>query len=207
MDDKIYNQYCPKYTNSVLDRSRLRYILGLFSRMKFHVKYKYASYIARKNGATIGEGVTMPLSLAKKANRNLIIGNHSSIGTDKFDLRNPIRIGNHVIIGAYSQIITASHNIDSPEWEYKGYGINIADYVWIAQNVIILPSCRTINRGAVVGTGSVVVKNVQEMSIISGNQAKIIRYRECVHDQFVVESCRAGDYLQYKAARKMKYKK
>lgn len=194
----------PKYVDDIQKRSRLHYFLGLISRWKLHLKYQYASFVARRNGATIGIGVTMPLSLAKKANKNLVIGSHTSIGTDKLDLRNPITIGNHVIIGAYSQIITASHNVDSPEWNYKGYGIVIADYTWIAQNVIILPSCRKIERGAVIGTGSVVVKNVQEMSILSGNPAKEIRKRKCVHDQFVVESCRAGDFNLYKAARKMK---
>ncbi len=196
-----------KYVEEIQGRSYLRYVLGLLSRLRLHLKYQYASYIARKNGATIGEGVVLPLSLAKKANKNLVVGNHTSIGTDKLDLRNPITIGSHVIIGAYSQIITASHNIDSPDWDYKGYGIKIQDYTWIAQSVIILPSCRVIARGAVIGTGSVVVKDVKTMSILSGNPAKEIRKRKCVHDQFVVESCRAGDYKQYKAARKMRNEK
>lgn len=57
----------------------------------------------------------MPLSLARKANRNLIIGNHVSIQTDKIDLRSPIQIGNNVIIGYNTEIITTSHNIDSEE--------------------------------------------------------------------------------------------
>ena len=52
----------------------------------------------------------MPLSLAKAANSNLKIGDHVSIQTDKIDLRNPVTIGNHVIIGSETEIVTTSHN-------------------------------------------------------------------------------------------------
>ena len=87
------------YERNVQDRSTLRYYLGLLARWKQHFKYVKAVRIARKRGATIGEGVIMPLSLASRANSNLTIGNHVSIQTDKIDLRSPVKIGNHVIIG------------------------------------------------------------------------------------------------------------
>ena len=162
------------YEISVQDRSAFRYCLGLISRWKQQWKYKYARHIARKNGATIGEGVIMPISLAKKANKNLTIGNHTSIQTDRIDLRNPVTIGSHVIIGK-SEILTTSHNIDSPNWEQKNYGITIEDYVWIPTNVLILPSCRSIGYGVVIGSGSVVVKNVGAMMVVSGNPAKELK--------------------------------
>ena len=40
-----------------------------------------------------------------------MIGNHVSIQTDQIDMRCPVSIGNHVIIGAGVKIITLSHNI------------------------------------------------------------------------------------------------
>lgn len=61
----------------------------------------------------------MPISLAKRANSNLTIGNHSSIQTNKIDIRSSVTIGSHVIIGAGTEIITTSHNIDSPDWTLK----------------------------------------------------------------------------------------
>lgn len=135
------------YEKDVKGRSSFCYILGLIVRWKQHFKYDKAVRIARKRGATIGENVVIPLSLAKAANSNLKIGDHVSIQTDKIDLRNPVIIGNHVIIGSETEIITTSHNIDSEEWEHKHYGLTIEDYVWIPTNVMILPSCRKIQYG------------------------------------------------------------
>ena len=192
------------YEKNVQDRSAWRYYIGLFARWKQHFKYVKAVRIARKRGASIGEGVIMPLSLARKANSNLTIGNHVSIQTDKIDLRSPVKIGSHVIIGCGTEIITTSHNIDSPDWEQKYYGIELEDYVWLPTNVMVLPSCRLIGRGAVVGSGSVVVKKVETMSVISGNPAKEFKKRKSVHEDLVVESLLGGDYEIYKQTRARK---
>lgn len=45
------------------------------------------------------DNVVIPKHLAKIANKNLSIGNCSSIQSSQLDLRNPLRIGNQVIIG------------------------------------------------------------------------------------------------------------
>ena len=163
-----------------------------------------ARRIVRKRGAIIGEGVIMPLSLAKRANSNLIVGNHTSIQTDKLDLRSPIQIGNHVIIGSGTEILTTSHNIDSSDWEHKHYGIMIEDYAWIPTNILILPSCRKIGYGAMVNSGSVVVKAVEAMSVVGGNPAKEFKKRKCVHSDLIVESLLGGDYQIYKKTRRQR---
>lgn len=190
------------YEQNIINRSTIHYLKGLFARWKQHFKYDKAVRIARKKGAIIGEGVIMPISLAKKANKNLVIGDHVSIHTDKIDTRSKVTIGSHVIIGSNSEIITTSHNIDSIEWEHKHYGIVIEDYVWIPTKVLILPSCRKIGYGAIVGSGSVVVKNVDSMSVVSGNPATEFKKRACVHKNLVVESLLGGDYRIYRETRK-----
>lgn len=190
------------YCQEIKKRSRIHFFKGLLIRWIQHFKYQKATRIARRKGAIIGEGVIMPLSLARKANKNLIIGNHVSIQTDKIDLRSPVKIGSNVIIGAESEIITTSHNIDSLNWEHKYYGIVIDDYVWIPTKVLVLPSCRHIGMGSVIGSGSVVVKNIEPMTVVSGNPAKQLKVRTCVHSDLVVESLLGGDYNIYKRARK-----
>lgn len=190
------------YEKDIRGRSTFRYILGLMARWMQHFKYDKAVRIARKRGASIGENVVMPLSLARKANSNLKIGDHVSIQTDKIDLRNPVTIGNHVIIGSETEIITTSHNIDSEEWEHKHYGLTIEDYVWKPKRVMILPLCRKIDMGG--ASGSVVVKNVEAMSVVGGNPTKEFKKRKCVHKNLVAESLLDGDYHTYKKARLLK---
>ncbi len=133
-----------------------------------------------------------------------MIGNCCSFQDAEIDARAPVKIGNHVIIGDRSRIITCSHNIDDPEWTFKQYGIVIEDYVWIASNAIVLPSCRHIGRGAVVAAGAIVAKDVPPMAVVAGNPATILRYRKCVHECLVVESLLGGDLAAYLEARKKK---
>lgn len=88
-----------KYIEGIKSRTLFRYYAGLLARLKTHLKQSIAVCIARHNGAEIGEGVVLPIALAKKANHNLRIGNHVSIQTDKIDLRSLVEIGSNVIIG------------------------------------------------------------------------------------------------------------
>lgn len=192
------------YEKNIQDRSLFRFYLGLIPRFFQFLKHERARKVARKKGAIIGENVVLPMLLAKKSNKNLIIGNNTSIQTHLIDLRSPVTIGNNVIIGNNTEIITTSHNIDSSEWEHKYYGITIEDYVWIPTKVLVLPSCQKIGKGAVIGSGSVVVKNINEMSVMSGNPATEIRKRKSIHSDLVVESMLGGDFIKYLSVRKNK---
>ena len=185
------------YTKNIRNRSKIRFIKGLLPRFKKYVIQSYINWVARRNGATIGNVVTMPYKLARKANSNLVVGDHTSIQTEMIDLRVPIKIGSHVLIGSGVEIITVSHNIDSPDWEHKFYGIEIDDYCWLATRAFILPSCRRIGYGAVCAAGSVVAKNVEEMSIVAGNPAQLLRKRIDVHSDLCVESILGNDFNAY----------
>ncbi|CAD0004618.1 MULTISPECIES: acyltransferase [Flavobacterium] len=185
------------YESRIQGRSLLKFYIGLLPRFKKYLEIKYSRYIALKNGATIGESTVIPLSLAKKANSNLKIGSHTSVQTNNIDLRSKVTIGNNVILGQNVEIITASHNIHSEEWEQKNYGVVIEDYVWVATNVLVMPSCTNIGYGAVCGGGSVLVKDVESMTVVSGNPATVIGQRKVVHKNLVVESLLGGDLKAY----------
>lgn len=191
------------YRQEILNRTSWHYLKGWLIRWWTNLRYAFIRSVARRNGAVIGEAVVMPWSLARKANDNLVIGSHVSIQTDKLDIRNPIQIGDHVIIGAETEIFTTSHNIDSPSFEQKDYGITIEDYVWVAGKVTLLPSCRHIGLGAAVGTGSVVVRDVESMSVVGGNPAQEFKKRKALHTDLVVESLLGGDFDAYREARKL----
>lgn len=185
------------YYKRISERPLLHFIKGLLPRIQCYLKYQKSKKIAIRKGAKIGDNSIILRELAQKCNKNFELGNNSSIGSYQIDLRSPVKIGNNVIISNDSKIITTSHYIDSPEWEHKYYGIEIEDYVWIASNVLILPSCRRIGYGAVIGAGSVVVKDVPPMSVVGGNPAKVLKQRECVHEKLVIPSLLSGDLKIY----------
>lgn len=190
-----------QYEHRIKSRGKFRYLVGLVTRWWARRRMDRMIRALRKDGATVGERVALTRNCRIGGGGYLVIGDCCSFQDVELDCRAPVKIGNHVIIGDRSRVITCSHNVDDPEWTFKAYGIEIEDYVWIASNAIILPSCRRIGRGAVIGAGSVVAKDVPPMAIVVGNPATVLRYRKCVHSNLVSESMLGGDLAAYREAR------
>src|SRR5690606_9224 len=55
--------------------------------------------------------------------------------------------------------------------------LTIGNDVWIGSRTTILPGCRRIGDGAIIGAGSVVTRDVADFSIVAGNPAREIRKR------------------------------
>ena len=75
-----------------------------------------------------------------------------------------------------------NHNFADRATPMKDQGVTresiiIEDDCWIASNSIILAGVR-IGQGSIIAAGSVVTKDVEPMSVMGGNPAKLIKYRE-----------------------------
>lgn len=193
-----------KYEEFIYQKSNARFLIGIITRVWLYLVFEHRRRKARRRGATIGKNVILSRKIARTANHNLFIGDNSSLVSEKIslDMRLPLRIGSNVIVGHEVEIITVSHNIDSKDFERKNYGVTIEDYAWICPHSVILPSCTRVGKGAVVGTGSVVVKRVDDMQVVSGNPAGLLRMRLMLPENLVVESLNGGDLLTYIATRK-----
>lgn len=105
-------------------------------------------------------------------NEGLEIGNYVSIASDVIFILG----GNH-----YTKTITTYpfkvmyFNETIPEALSKGK-IIIEDDVWIGMNSLILSGVK-IGKGAVIGAGSVVSKDIPPYAIAVGNPCKVIKYR------------------------------
>ena len=88
-----------------------------------------------------------------------------------------ITVGNNVGIGGYCQIFTHGAWPNALEGgPYKFADIEIENDVWIAWGIMIMPGV-TIEKKAIVGTGSVVTKDVPAGAIVAGAPAKVIGRR------------------------------
>lgn len=92
-----------------------------------------------------------------------------------------VRIGNRVMIGHGTTFFSAEHGFEDSKlapcdqsMELKP--ICVEDEVYFGGNVRVLGGV-TIGKGAVVGTGSVVTKDVPAHGIVAGVPARLIRYR------------------------------
>lgn len=91
-------------------------------------------------------------------------------------------IGEEVLIGPHVKIFSAGHAIHGGEPSIFRNAltyarVKIEDGAWIGGGATILPGV-TIGRGAVVGAGSVVTKDVLAFSIVGGNPAVNIKFRD-----------------------------
>ncbi len=91
-----------------------------------------------------------------------------------------LTIGNRTIIGPYTMIHTANHEMDTdrpiPEQGWNLGPVVIGEDCWIGMGVCILPGV-TLGDGCVVGAGSVVTRDIEPYAIAVGNPATSIKSR------------------------------
>ena len=125
------------------------------------------------DGAIISETAEIGIVNINGKKDNLSIDDFSTLGRVEIALHDKVTIGKYVCINDGVVILSASHDVSDSLWRHKKAPISIGDYAWIATNAIILPGV-SIGKGAVVGAGAVVSKNVNDYSIVTGNPAKEI---------------------------------
>ena len=126
----------------------------------------------RIKGAQIGRLVVLGKSRVQGNLGNLHIGDQTSLGQCEITLHDTVKIGSRVVINDGAVLLTASHSLSDPQWRHKKGPITVGDYAWVATNAIILPGV-SIGRGAVVGAGAVVRRDVPEYAVVSGNPSSV----------------------------------
>lgn len=121
-------------------------------------------------GIILGRFVTItgPGTVIKSLKEKIYIGSFSSIGQNVC-----IVDFNHLFERVSSSFI--HHLIFEEDYRTDLIGkgpVVIEEDVWIGSNAVILPGVK-IGRGAVIGAGSIVTKDVPRYSIAYGNPAKI----------------------------------
>jgi acetyltransferase-like isoleucine patch superfamily enzyme len=102
------------------------------------------------------------------------------------------RIGRYCSIAKTARILDANHPVTAltthPFLYEARFGVvpadridppwlDIGDDVWISHNATITPGCKHIGRGAIIGAGAIVTRDVPAYAIMAGNPAVRLRDR------------------------------
>ncbi len=131
----------------------------------------------------VGDNVSVYPNVYLAKTYGLSIGDNVSIHPLCYlDADGGIEIGSDVSIARNVSIISFNHRYDDltvpiKEQAIERKKITIEDNVWIGANATLLAGV-TVRSGSIIGAASVVTHDVEENSIVAGNPAKVIKYRQ-----------------------------
>jgi len=120
------------------------------------------------------------------------VGLHSYGCFDRWRMPGPLKIGRYCSFAKTVRVVDANHPLEAmtthPLLYEQRFGVVdrdmitaapliVEDDVWVGHNVVILPGCKFIGRGAVIGAGAIVTADVPRYAIVAGVPAKCIRMR------------------------------
>lgn len=115
--------------------------------------------------------------------KDVKVGTYVGFGKDFVMHNRLLTVDDYLMMGEEVMFLGGGHGfdrLDLPMGEQASKEktpLHIAGDVWIGARVIILPGCRRIGHGAIVGAGSVVTKDVPDYAVVGGNPAKVLKYR------------------------------
>ena len=140
--------------------------------------------ITNPKSISIGEGTNILHNCCLYAHNAGMIKIGSRVGINSNVMlgaadKGTIIIGDDVLIGPNVVIRASNHRYEKKEVTvdrqgHSGGKIEIEDDVWIGANCTIVPNV-TIGRGAVIGAGAVVIRDVPPFSLAGGVPAAVIK--------------------------------
>ena len=112
------------------------------------------------------------------------VGDHVGIGKDFKSLNRIVTIDDYLMMGEDVLFLGGGHQMNRTDIPMGQQGsldvtpLHIAGDVWIGARVIVLPGCRRIGHGSVIGAGSVVTRDVPDWAVVGGNPARVLKSRK-----------------------------
>lgn len=134
-------------------------------------------FIYKRLGLRIGKNARIGIGTIVICPKCIKIGDRSVINENcVLDGRGGLIIGHDTSISMFSKMLSASHKVDSAEFEYYAKRTVIGNWVWIGTSAVILDGSKLSNY-VVIGANATVKGFIEENSIMVGNPAKAVRKR------------------------------
>jgi acetyltransferase-like isoleucine patch superfamily enzyme len=142
-------------------------------------------YVGANGRLTLGErNILYPLASIRIDQGEMRTGSDVSFGPGVmvYEPRAGLEIGNHCMIGGGTAICGVNHGAERVDiaMRYQPFAarkIVIEDDVWLGMRVIVMPGI-TIGRGAIVGAGSVITRDIPPFAVAWGTPCTVHRMRE-----------------------------
>lgn len=162
---------------SFLKRTLWYYINLVFFASPWFPFCKFKSALLRIFGAKVGRSLRIKPVVNIKYPWFLEIGDYVSIGEGAWiDNLGKVTIEDSVTISQGALLLTGNHNYNSEAFDLIVTEIYLEEGAWVGAKSVVGPGVR-LGRNAVLGLGSVAVKDLMSDSIYFGNPATKIRDR------------------------------
>jgi maltose O-acetyltransferase len=117
--------------------------------------------------------------------KHVSIGAGSRIGGRVWiDSWGEITIGSNVLMNGEIDLFSTQHLLDHPRLKEERRAVSIGDYAWLPWKIIVLPGV-SIGSHAVIGSGSVVSRDVPDYGVAVGNPARVVKERARIEYKYV----------------------
>lgn len=146
---------------------------------KYHTPEQIVKIFSKLTGKNIDKSFRLFPPFHTDCGKNITLGKNVFINSGcKFQDQGGITIGDGCLIG-HNVIITTLNHLTEPSRRHslQPKPVKIGKNVWLGANVTIIPGV-TIGDNAIIGAGSIVVKDIPANTIAVGTPCKIIKHIE-----------------------------
>jgi maltose O-acetyltransferase len=141
----------------------------------------------RALGARIADTAFISPGVMMRLPHNISVGAGTKLGgIMRLEAFGEITIGRNVLMND-ADLYSTQHDVNHPRFAPQRRFVRIGDYAWLPHKIIVLPGV-TIGSHAVVGTGSVVSRDVPDYGVAVGNPARVVKERARIQYTYVPSS-------------------
>lgn len=166
---ELFDRFLLK-ADKLVNNARIRRTKSLLRHCGTNVRLEPSTFIIVPGNMTIGENTSISSYTTIYATYGVSIGKNCLISSN-------------CGISSYNHISNSENRIHDVEEDRKySKAVIIGDNVWIGMNACILPGVK-IGSNAIIGSGSVVTKDVPDNEIWAGNPARFLKKLNLIENE------------------------